>query len=89
MNENINKAKWIWVMGDFELYHSILLHSRREEFGIDLTKDSIMDLGYLVFDFPVRFIFYLKKDIKLNDITLQKEDALRRAEEIQKFEKDF
>ena len=31
-----NKAKWIWVMGDFELYHSIQLHSRREEFGIDL-----------------------------------------------------
>ena len=36
MSNNINKAKWIWVMGDFELYHSILLHSRREEFGIDL-----------------------------------------------------
>ena len=36
MSNNINKAKWIWIMGDFELYHSILLHSRREEFGIDL-----------------------------------------------------
>lgn len=33
---NLNKAKWIWVMGDFELYHSIKLHARREEFGIDL-----------------------------------------------------
>lgn len=36
MDNYNNNAKWIWVMGDFELYHSIKLHSRREEFGIDL-----------------------------------------------------
>ena len=47
----------------------------REELGIDITKDNIIDLGYLVFDFPVRFIFYLKKNIKLKDIILQKEEV--------------
>ncbi|MBE5809064.1 MAG: hypothetical protein E7317_12085 [Clostridiales bacterium] len=26
-------AKWIWYPGDFELYHSMLLHARREEYG--------------------------------------------------------
>ena len=26
-------AKWIWNNGDFELYHSMKLHSRREEYG--------------------------------------------------------
>lgn len=26
-------AKWIWYSGDFEIYHSIKLHSRREERG--------------------------------------------------------
>ena len=26
-----NKAKWIWYPGDFEMYHSIQLHSRREQ----------------------------------------------------------
>ncbi len=28
-------ASWIWYNGDFELYHSIKLHNRREEFGHD------------------------------------------------------
>lgn len=28
----MSKAQWIWFNGDFELYHSILLHSRREQF---------------------------------------------------------
>ena len=25
-------AGWIWYNGDFELYHSIKMHNRREEF---------------------------------------------------------
>ncbi len=29
------QAKWIWYYGDYELYHSLKLHSRRQEFGID------------------------------------------------------
>lgn len=29
----MSSAQWIWFNGDFELYHSILLHSRREQFG--------------------------------------------------------
>ena len=28
-----------------------------------------------MFDFPIRFIFYLKKDIDLKDITLQKDEV--------------
>lgn len=26
-------AQWIWYYGDYELYHSLLLHERREEYG--------------------------------------------------------
>lgn len=29
------KAKWIWYPGDFEQYHSMLLHSRRTEYDHD------------------------------------------------------
>lgn len=47
----------------------------KEELGIDITKDNIVDLGCLVFDFPVRFIYYLNKDVDLNDIVLQKEEV--------------
>lgn len=28
-------AKWIWYNGDFEIYHSMKLHTRREEFGCE------------------------------------------------------
>lgn len=46
----------------------------KEELGIDINKDNIIDLGCLVCDFPVRFVFYLKKDINLEELTLQKEE---------------
>ncbi len=28
-------AKWIWINGDFEIYHNNKLHSRRKENGYD------------------------------------------------------
>lgn len=28
------KAKWMWYYGDYEIFHSLLLHERREELGI-------------------------------------------------------
>ena len=27
-------ARWIWYPGDFEIYHNMQLHSRREERGL-------------------------------------------------------
>ena len=47
----------------------------KEELGIDISKDNIVDLGYLIFDFPIRFIFYLKKDIDLKDVVLQEDEV--------------
>lgn len=47
----------------------------QEELGIDISKDNIVDLGYMLFDFPVRFIFYLKKNVDLKDIILQKDEV--------------
>ena len=32
-------------------------------------------MGCLVVDFPVRFMFYLKKNIDLNDLFLQKDEV--------------
>lgn len=45
-----------------------------EELGIDISNDNIIDLGYLIYDYPIRFIFYLKKDINLDDTILLKEE---------------
>lgn len=30
----MKQSKWIWHPGDFELYHSMLLHNRRSKFGL-------------------------------------------------------
>lgn len=52
-----------------------IIRETKEELGLDISNDNLIDLGFLVVDFPVRFIFYLKKDIIINDITIQKEEV--------------
>lgn len=47
----------------------------KEELCIDIDDDDIVDLGYINFDFPIRFIFYLKKNIDLNDVVLKKDEV--------------
>lgn len=47
----------------------------KEELGIDIDNDNIIYLGYLLYDFPIRHMFYLKKDINLDEIKLQKEEV--------------
>ena len=47
----------------------------KEELGIDISNDFIVDLGYLLFDFPIRFVFYLRKNIDLNDVVIQEEEV--------------
>ena len=26
-------SKWIWKFGEFEVYHNLLLHNRRQQYG--------------------------------------------------------
>ena len=47
----------------------------KEELGIDIDENEIVELGYLLYDMPIRFIFYIKKDIDLKDIVLQEEEV--------------
>ena len=46
-----------------------------EELGINVDNDSIKSLGFLLFDMPLRYLFYLKKNIDLNDVKVQKEEV--------------
>ena len=47
----------------------------KEELGLDITKNEIIDLGYLVVDFPVRFVFYMKKDIDIENLTIKEDEV--------------
>ena len=46
-----------------------------EELGINIDNENIEEYGYLLYDMPLRFLYYLKKDIPLNEITVQKEEV--------------
>lgn len=46
-----------------------------EELGVNIDKKEIKPLGFLLFDMPLRFLFYVKKDIDIKDVKLQKEEV--------------
>ena len=52
-----------------------IIRETKEEIGLDLTKEEIGNVGFFVIDFPVRFIYYIKKNINLDDLYLQKEEV--------------
>ena len=52
------KAKWIWLNGDFEAYHHMLLSCRRQEIGFDypcawrVVRPELTGIFYKKFDVP-------------------------------------
>ena len=53
----------------------VIIREVSEELGIDISKDNIVKLGYRILDFPIRFLYYLKKDIDLKDIKVQESEV--------------
>ena len=37
----------------------------KEELGIDISGDDVISLGYLLYDMPIRYMYYIKKDIDI------------------------
>lgn len=54
---------------------STIVREVKEELGVDISNDNIISLGYICVDFPIRFVFYLRKNIDLKDITLQEDEV--------------
>lgn len=46
-----------------------------EELGINVDNDNIVEYGFIQYDMPLRFLFYLKKNIDINDVKVQKEEV--------------
>lgn len=46
-----------------------------EELGINVDNDTIEEYGFILYDKPLRYMFYLKKDIDINDIKVQEEEV--------------
>ena len=47
----------------------------KEEIGINIDNDKIEEYGYLSYDMPLRFIYYVKRNVDINDIKVQKEEV--------------
>ena len=45
------QARWIWYPGDFEIYHSNLLHERREERGVNRIGYWVQPSNWMRVDF--------------------------------------
>ena len=52
-----------------------IIREVKEELGIDISNENIIDLGYMLVDNPIRFIFYLKKNININNLVLQEDEV--------------
>lgn len=47
----------------------------KEEIGINIDNDKIVDYGFLSYDKPLRFMYYIRKNIDISDIKVQKEEV--------------
>ena len=52
-----------------------IIREVKEEIGLDISNENIISLGHICVDFPVRFIFYLKKDVDINNLKLQTDEV--------------
>ena len=55
--------------------YTTIIREVKEELGIDISKDNVIDLGFIEDRFLLRFTFYLKNNINLDDIVLQSEEV--------------
>lgn len=52
-----------------------IIRETKEEIGVSIDSDEIEEYGYMMFDMPLRFIFYVKKDVDVSNLKLQKEEV--------------
>ena len=59
---------------DEDSYHAIIRETK-EELGVDITNDNIIYINTILLGVPFFDIYYLKKNININNLTLQKEEV--------------
>ena len=52
-----------------------LIREIKEELGIDVDIKEVKYLGYFLTGAPIRFLYYLKKDIDINECTIDSEEV--------------
>ena len=52
-----------------------LVREVKEELGLDVNINEVKYLGHVITGAPIRFLYYLKKDINTNDLRIDKEEV--------------
>ena len=52
-----------------------IIRETNEEIGLDIKNEKLQYLGFYVIDFPVRFIYYMRKNIDLSELELQSDEV--------------
>ena len=46
-----------------------------EELGVNIDDEQIEDYGFVLYDKPLRYLYYLKKNILIDNLMVQKEEV--------------
>ena len=52
-----------------------IIREVKEELGIDISNDNVESLGFVRYERPLWYLYYLNKDIDINDIHVQEEEV--------------
>ena len=47
----------------------------KEELGVNIEQEQIEEYGFLLYDKPLRYLYYLKKNLLIDSLTIQKEEV--------------
>ena len=47
----------------------------KEELGINIDNEKIEEYGFLLFDKPLRYLYYLRKNISLKELNIKKDEV--------------
>ena len=56
-------------------FEETAINEVKEELGIDITNDNIILMNTYIRERVIQKVFYLKKDISINDITIQEDEV--------------
>ena len=56
-------------------FKKTIIKEVREELGLDISKDEFKEVYSYIFDYYYQKVYYLKKDIDINNLTIQKEEV--------------
>ena len=56
-------------------FEETIIKEVKEELGIDITNEKIIEINTYIRDYYIQKVYYLKKDIDIKDITIQEDEV--------------